>query len=75
MIAGNIILIEGISEKGKEEVVRFGSEWTVLLLSQKVEFSKEVSDWIMISPNLKSCRFRWIKQEQDPNFRIVAVRT
>lgn len=75
MKPGDILIIEGISQKGKNRVKELGKEWHILNITDKVLFSSEKTDWILVTPAVNSCKFRWMKKVGDSDFRIVCVRT
>ena len=74
MNIGDIVIVEGISQKGKNRVRELGNEWKVIKVSQNVLFSQEKCDWVLVAPSFDSPKFRWVKKFGDDDFRILALK-
>jgi hypothetical protein len=69
-----ILVLEGITHKGKNRIRECGSIWEVHNRTDKVLFNPEPGPWLFISPagmSLHDRKSRWIKEIGDTDFRIV----
>ena len=68
------VILEGISQKGKNRVRENGSVWVVHARTERVLFNPEKGPWLFVFPEGKNHTdnsSRWIKEVGDVNFRIV----
>lgn len=74
-LLGKTIQLKGLSQKGKNRVRDFGSNWTVLAETDTVLFApNEKGPWIFIAPVGKGQNdkgARWMRVTGDENFTII----
>jgi len=64
------LLLEGKTLKGRNRVSELGGEWMVLLTRPTVSFS-DAKGWMLIAPLKNSEKIRWIRMEDDPDFKVL----
>ena len=73
---GTFLRLFGKSQKGKNRVREWGSQWRVDRISETVQFSNDRGPWAMVSPleglNAKSAEVgsRWINLFHDRDFEV-----
>lgn len=65
----SVILLNGLTQKGKNRIRENGEEWTVVEIRQSVLFTSEPGPWILIESN-KTKHIRWIHSTHDKDFSI-----
>ena len=70
------IIVEGISQKGKNRVREHGSEWIVDSEHETILFNDEKGPWYHIySVNDKNKDYsRWINKNNDKDFKIKFIK-
>jgi len=69
------ITLEGKTNKGLKFIHRFGPNWVIHVRTDTVLFNPEKGPWLYITPAGQfhnSPEAMWIKENNDPNFKIIA---
>ena len=80
------IVLEGISQKGKNKVRELGKDWRIVDIAEKAQFSDKPGPWYSIIPEHLLAEYidkgwaartkassteRWINSKDDNDFKIV----
>jgi len=69
-----MIILSGITQKGKICIKKKGSVWELHAETERVLFNPEVGPWLYVSPygsTYLSKDAMWIKKINDPDYTIV----
>jgi hypothetical protein len=71
-----VLVLNGISHKGKQMVSAHGMHWVLHITTDYLAFSREFGPWQYVSPigtDRLSKNAIWIKKEGDPDYQILQV--
>jgi len=69
------LILEGITQKGKNRIRENGPMWEIHARTEKVLFNPEPGPWLFIAPvglGQLAKQSRWIKEVNDVDFKIVS---
>lgn len=69
------ILLEALTAKGRKTLGAHGTFWDIHAHTETVLFNPEKGPWLYVAPRDKghtSKAAMWIKENNDPNFKIIA---
>lgn len=66
------VILEGVSERGKENISIHGEHWLVIMRRKFATF-KDIIEYekILVQSIKNGNHLRWIKANNDPNFEIL----
>lgn len=68
-----IVILSGLTQKGKNRVREHGSEWKVIRSEQTVLFDNRSGPWLWIEPIVSSNpakATRWVHEKLDHDFKV-----
>ena len=76
-ILGKKIKLQGITQKGKNRIREHGNDWWIIAETDSILFSPNLKGpWLFIAPinqTQDSKASRWVKADQDLDFKVVMV--
>lgn len=70
---GKKLVLKGVSRKGKNRVRENGNPWIIEKIQDSVMFSQKTGQWLLISLESDSGKWRWIQRNNDSDFEIIDI--
>lgn len=74
-MSNELLILNGISRKGRNRVQELGQDWLVILSRDTVSFSPIRSPgggWLLISPLTNTEKVRWVLRNGDLDFNVIS---
>jgi hypothetical protein len=65
------VILEGITQKGRNRVNELGSEWQLVRVADSVQFNPERGPWLLVQPPGRPDKSRWVHHRHDPDFKVI----
>jgi len=65
-----VITLKGISKHGKDRIHQYGDKWIIKQMTGNVGFDDRGGLWLGLA-SLDGRDFRWVRAEDDKNFKII----
>ena len=67
---GDLLLVEGISQKGKNRIREQGNTFKIANVAERVSFSDKSGPWLLLG-SLNPNHGRWVHVADDQHWKIV----